>query len=115
MLRQTFKVELVTPCFLGGAKGQAEWRGASIRGQLRWWFRAVAGAGFAGDLDKVRAAEEEIFGSTRRSSALRVLPGLGPESEKPGGPGSPSAKTSRTRSWPSAGTTKPPTPSTGSV
>ena len=54
MLRQTFKVELVTPCFLGGAKGQADWRGASIRGQLRWWFRAVAGAYFAADLDQVR-------------------------------------------------------------
>ncbi|HEX3126731.1 MAG TPA: type III-B CRISPR module RAMP protein Cmr1 [Thermoanaerobaculia bacterium] len=83
MLRQTFKVEFVTPCFLGGARDQAEWRGASIRGQLRWWFRAVAGAHFVQDLEKVRAAEEEIFGSTRRCSALRVLPGLGPEAERP--------------------------------
>jgi CRISPR-associated protein Cmr1 len=82
MLRQTFKVELVTPCFLGGARDQADWRGASIRGQLRWWFRAVAGAHFAQDLEKVRSAEEEIYGSTRRGSALRVLPGLGPAAEK---------------------------------
>jgi CRISPR-associated protein Cmr1 len=89
MLRQTFKVELVTPCFLGGAKGQAEWRGASIRGQLRWWFRAVAGAHFGQDLEKVRAAEEEIFGSTRRCSSLRLLPGRGPEAEKPDGTGVP--------------------------
>lgn len=89
MLRQTFTVELVTPCFLGGAKGQAEWRGASIRGQLRWWFRAVAGAHFGQDLEKVRVAEEEIFGSTRRCSALRVLPGRGPEPERPDGFGVP--------------------------
>lgn len=89
MLRQTFKVELVTPCFLGGARDQAEWRGASIRGQLRWWFRAVAGAHFAQDLEQVRAAEEEVFGSTRRASALRVLPGLGPEAERPDGQGVP--------------------------
>lgn len=82
MLRQTFEVEIVTPCFLGGARDRAEWRGASIRGQLRWWFRAVAGAHFAGDLEKVRVAEEEIFGSTRRSSAVRVSPLRGPEAEK---------------------------------
>ena len=81
MLRQTFEVELVTPCFLGGAKDQAEWRGASIRGQLRWWFRAIAGAHFSGDLDMVRVAEESIFGSTRRASALRVIPSRGPEPE----------------------------------
>ena len=81
MQLQTFDVEIVTPCFLGGARDQAEWRGASIRGQLRWWFRAVAGARFAGDLDKVREAEEEIFGSTRKSSAVRVSPSRGPEAE----------------------------------
>src|SRR5215218_8971789 len=85
MLRQTFQVEIVTPCFLGGARDRAEWRGASIRGQLRWWFRAVAGARFAGDLDQVRAAEEEIFGSTQRSSAVRISPSRGPEAEKGAG------------------------------
>lgn len=84
MLRQTFEVELVTPCFLGGVQNQAEWRGASIRGQLRWWFRAIAGAHFSGDLDRVRVAEESIFGSTRRASVLRVIPSRGPEPE--GGP-----------------------------
>jgi CRISPR-associated protein Cmr1 len=82
MQRETFQVEIVTPCFLGGARDQAEWRGASIRGQLRWWFRAVAGARFAGDLDQVRVAEEEIFGSTQRSSAVRISPSRGPEAEK---------------------------------
>lgn len=81
MLSQTFTVELVTPCFLGGARDQAEWRGASIRGQLRWWFRAVAGPRFEGDLEKVRAAEEEVFGSTRTSSAVRVSPSRGPAAE----------------------------------
>ncbi len=89
MQRQTFTVELVTPCFLGGATGQADWRGASIRGQLRWWFRAVAGAHFVQDLKRVQAAEEEIFGSTNRCSALRVLPGRGPEAERPDGKGVP--------------------------
>jgi len=72
MERAIFRVQLVTPCFLGGAVKQAEWRAASLRGQLRWWYRAVAGAVYAGDLARVREGEERIFGSTRRSAALRV-------------------------------------------
>jgi CRISPR-associated protein Cmr1 len=74
MKRETFQVELVTPCFLAGAAGRAEWRAASIRGQLRWWFRAVAGGVYAGNLGKVREAEELIFGSTVRRSSLRIVP-----------------------------------------
>lgn len=38
MKRETFQVELVTPCFLRGAseaKPSAEWRGASIRGRYK--------------------------------------------------------------------------------
>ncbi len=65
-------VELVTPCFLGGATGAAEWRAASIRGQLRWWFRAVAGAAYGGRLAEVREAETAIFGSSERAASLRV-------------------------------------------
>jgi len=66
--------EFVTPCFLGGAsrEGPAEWRAGSVRGQLRWWFRAVAGGRYDGDLQQVRKLEAEIFGTTDRSSSLRV-------------------------------------------
>ena len=67
-------VELTTPGFLGGAdpSQDCEWRAASVRGQLRWWFRAVAGGRFQGDLEEVRNAGIEVFGSTDRGSALRV-------------------------------------------
>ena len=67
-------VELTTPGFLGGANPaeDCEWRAASVRGQLRWWFRAVAGGWFQGDLKKVREVEERVFGSTGRSSAVTV-------------------------------------------
>jgi len=85
MKRETIELEIVTPCFLGGTKGTAEWRAASIRGQLRWWFRAVAGAAYTGDLDEVRAAEDLLFGSTERGSLLRVrtfqTPPVMPEGE----------------------------------
>lgn len=70
--RETVDLEIVTPCFLGGAQGTAEWRAASIRGQLRWWFRAVAGAAYRGNLVEVRDAEDLLFGSTERGSLLRL-------------------------------------------
>lgn len=74
--RADIHVEFVTPCFLGGAdaRGAPEWRGASIRGQLRWWFRAVAGGACAGSLPAVRAIEDDLFGTTTRASNLVVLP-----------------------------------------
>lgn len=74
MERTTLHLEIVTPCFLGGADqtSTAEWRAASVRGQLRWWFRAVAGGAFDGDLKRVRRAEAALFGSTKQASLLRV-------------------------------------------
>lgn len=71
-----FHVEFVTPCFLGGADGStAEWRAASIRGQLRWWLRAIA----PGDLDRVRKIEERIFGSTSQASNVVILTSESPQ------------------------------------
>ncbi len=74
MRRTTLTVEFVTPCFLGGADptAAAEWRSSSVRGQLRWWFRAVAGGRFGGDLAAVQDAERKLFGDTRRASVLRL-------------------------------------------
>ena len=65
MRTETFHIELITPCFCGGAEPerQAEIRAPSIRGQLRWWFRTLGG--FASLQPKsVREQEEMIFGST---------------------------------------------------
>lgn len=74
MRRTTLHLEIVTPCFLAGANQKAapEWRAASIRGQLRWWFRAVAGGVLGGGLEATKKAEAEVFGSTARRSSLRV-------------------------------------------
>lgn len=69
MIRQTYTLEIITPCFCAGAdQSKAEIRAASIRGQLRWWFRALGGS-----------AEEEraVFGGvagagTASSIQLRI-------------------------------------------
>ena len=44
MLTKEYDVEVVTPMFLSGADQQkVEIRAASIKGQLRWWWRAMNG------------------------------------------------------------------------
>jgi|YNPNPStandDraft_1061719.scaffolds.fasta_scaffold14624_1 CRISPR type III-B/RAMP module RAMP protein Cmr1 len=45
MIIQEFPYELITPCFCGGVRPyhNAFIRGPSIRGILRWWFRALGG------------------------------------------------------------------------
>jgi CRISPR type III-B/RAMP module RAMP protein Cmr1 len=55
MTRESFKIEIITPCFCAGAdQSKAEIRPASIRGQLRWWFRLI---------DHNPKHESAIFGS----------------------------------------------------
>jgi hypothetical protein len=64
---ETFHLELITPCFCGGAEPekQAEIRAPSIRGQLRWWFRTLGGfQSLAARGLSVREQEAYIFGST---------------------------------------------------
>jgi CRISPR-associated protein Cmr1 len=85
MTRETYDLELTTPCFLGGASGVSEWRAASVRGQLRWWFRAVAGGERGGDLAEVRRLEDAVFGTTGQSSAVRIFTDAGPEPRPAGG------------------------------
>ena len=65
MKTETFHLELITPCFCGGAEPekQAEIRATSIRGQLRWWFRTLGGFKSL-DPMPVRDQEALIFGST---------------------------------------------------
>lgn len=58
MIRQTYCFDIITPCFCGGAEPEqsAEIRAASIRGQLRWWFRVLGGF-------KSGLSESTIFGA----------------------------------------------------
>ncbi len=67
-----FDVEVVTPMFLGGAeKSNAELRVPSIKGMLRFWWRAMCGID---DLNTMRNEEAKIFGSIDKKStfAMRI-------------------------------------------
>ncbi|MGH7265540.1 MAG: RAMP superfamily CRISPR-associated protein [Candidatus Rokuibacteriota bacterium] len=52
-------LELLSPCFLGGAFQQPEFRIASLRGIWRYWYRALYGRG---DEDRPWEDERRIFG-----------------------------------------------------
>ncbi|MBP7824954.1 MAG: type III-B CRISPR module RAMP protein Cmr1 [Verrucomicrobia bacterium] len=69
MKTETYDLEFITPCFCAGAnQAVAEIRVPSIRGELRWWFRALGGN---------RRDEARLFGSaahdTGVSSCIRLV------------------------------------------
>ncbi len=73
MKRLRLEFEVVTPMFLGGASpfGEAEIRPPSIKGLLRWWFRALGGS---------KEWEARLFGATGGKASksrvqIRVIPG----------------------------------------
>lgn len=73
MLKRTFSVQATTAMFMhgaGGSSGAAELRPPSIKGVLRYWFRAVAGAYF--EPAELRKCEAEVFGDTDSGAKLIV-------------------------------------------
>ena len=69
----TATLELVTPAFLAGANQQWEdcnLRPATLRGQLRWWWRTMH-AGFV-DVPTLKRMEAAIWGDTKRGGAVRI-------------------------------------------
>ena len=73
MYKAQFELEAITPIFMRGAdQSQAEIRASSIKGLMRWWFRALVGSYFGDDVEGLRKAEEYVFGSTKRRSKVVV-------------------------------------------
>lgn len=80
IVSQVRKYELITPLFGGGVEaGIADpvtvVRAASIRGQLRFWWRACRAAGYV-SMAEMKVREDEVWGSTERPSSvvIEVLP-----------------------------------------
>jgi len=60
MHKITFECETITPMFLAGADGRTpEFRAPSIKGAMRFWWRAIHGHL---DLNRLREKEAKIFG-----------------------------------------------------
>ena len=67
-----FECETITPMFMHGADGKTpELRPASIKGVMRFWWRAINGNL---SLEELKKQEGEIFGSTEKKSKLIIYP-----------------------------------------
>lgn len=66
---------VTTPMFCSGAhpkENEPEFRLASFKGVLRYWWRALAWSRFDGDLDRIKREEDSLFGSAAGGQS-RVL------------------------------------------
>lgn len=73
---ETRHYRLLTPLFGGGVvpgENDANMliRGASIRGQLRFWWRATRGGQFNGDIKKMKEAEDLLWGAASKPKKPR--------------------------------------------
>lgn len=71
-------LKFITPAFIGGAdnKNLAEFRLPTLKGLLRFWWRAYQDG--SGDLSKLRKDEATRFGSTEAKSEIQLYQ-LGPD------------------------------------
>lgn len=78
MHQLTARFRATTPMFLGSARpsAQAQARAASLKGAVRFWWRARAWAQ-AQDLDALREADGELFGSQEHGQSRVLLSWLG--------------------------------------
>lgn len=76
MERRTYDIEVITPIFGGGVEAgridpEHPIRESSIRGHLRFWWRATRGAQFT-DVRELLQREGEIWGSTENPSPVEI-------------------------------------------
>lgn len=79
------RFKVVTPCFVGSGGENAELRLPSVKGVLRFWWRSLAYAAYAGEngrhaMHRMRRQENDLFGSSEMGQS-RVVMRLDMESE----------------------------------
>src|SRR5256885_390570 len=68
----TLHLQVTTPIFNSGAEGDAGLRVPSLRGAMRFWFRALAGMAVGNDLSRLAALERHVFGATSHASPVKL-------------------------------------------
>ncbi|NOK58061.1 MAG: type III-B CRISPR module RAMP protein Cmr1 [Chloroflexi bacterium AL-W] len=74
MITQTRQYSLITPLFGGGVEPNKPdpvtvVRATAIRGHLRFWWRACRGGQFNGDLAKMKAYEDALWGAAAKEDS----------------------------------------------
>ncbi len=78
---QTIKLRVETPMFCGAADKEPEVRVSSIKGEIRFWLRAILGGALGDNLDLIAEVESSLLGSTERSSKVAFRIPQQPESQ----------------------------------
>lgn len=84
--KESLNISIITHMFGGGTKaGQVDKdipvRSTSIRGNLRFWWRATRGANYA-NVKSLKEAEAKIFGDTNQPSSVNIWVESKPISDK---------------------------------
>ena len=90
----TLHLEVTTPLFNGGADpkqqgpsdSDAGVRVPSLRGAMRFWFRALAGVVVGPDVQRLARVERRVFGSTEAASPVKLRIPRQPLLSRPGHP-----------------------------
>ncbi|MEW6419049.1 MAG: type III-B CRISPR module RAMP protein Cmr1 [Nitrospirota bacterium] len=70
----SFEVETITPMFLSGAdQKEVELRAQSIRGQLRYWYRALLGGSGVTDIGELKKMESDLWGKEEKGSKIAII------------------------------------------
>jgi len=74
-----FLAEVITPLYIGGNDKEPDFSGSSLKGALRFWFRALQGAVLYSSIDshpkvieELQKAENKIFGSTSEAGKVFI-------------------------------------------
>lgn len=81
------QLEVTTPLFNHGAGDDAGVRVPSLRGVMRYWFRAFAGIVVGNDLECLSKLERHVFGATDRASPVKMCIPKQPQVSERGRPG----------------------------
>jgi CRISPR type III-B/RAMP module RAMP protein Cmr1 len=69
MITRKYSCELLTPIIMSGAdQTKAELRATSIKGMLRWWWRALSKND---DIEELRRKESHIFGGVSEANPIK--------------------------------------------
>ncbi len=71
MIEKDYQFETITPVIIRGVEKQEEFRIPSIKGVMRFWFRALMSS-FIDDIKKLYEVESNIFGSTNEKSKVII-------------------------------------------
>ena len=75
MEKITFKVEAITPIFIAGADqkiiNNEGLRAPSLKGLMRWWFRAIMGGMIP--LRHLKILESQLYGDTNQRSKIKIF------------------------------------------